>query len=62
MSKKNIDDIRQDLIDQLSKVSGLTEKEAKKELLQQLEHKLQKEIAQRLKQAEESIKLYRLCC
>ena len=57
MSKKNIDDLRQDLVDQLAKVSGLTEKEAKKELLQQLEHKLQKEVAQRLKQAEESIKL-----
>ncbi len=56
MSTKTTDKTRDELIDKLSKVAKLTPDQAKKELLEQWEHKMAKEIATRIRAAEEEIK------
>ena len=54
---QELDQLRQDLIKKLSSVASLTQTEAKQQLLEQIEAQLKDEIAQRIKQAEEQIKL-----
>lgn len=50
-------DLREDYLKKLEKVSGLTAEEAKKQLLTEIERELSLEIAKRIRQAEEQIKL-----
>jgi ribonuclease Y len=52
-----LDLLRQDLIKKLSSVASITPSEAKIQLLEQIDQQLKDEIAQRIKQAEEQIKL-----
>lgn len=54
---KQIDDIREELIAKLEKVSGLTREEAKNELLNELQKELTSDMAKRIRNAEDRIKL-----
>lgn len=59
LKKQNeqLEQTRTELVQKLSKVASLTRSEAKEELLTQIEHQLKEEVAQKIKQAEESVKL-----
>ena len=52
-----IEQLREDLTKKLSSVASLTQTEAKQELLKQVDEQLKNEIAKRIRQAEEQIKL-----
>ncbi len=52
-----LDQLRQDLTKKLSSVASLTPSEAKQVLLEQIEAQLKEEIAKRIRQAEEQVKL-----
>lgn len=54
---KTTDDIREELIAKLEKVSNLTREEAKKELLDELQKELTSDMAKRIRNAEDRIKL-----
>lgn len=55
--KQQFEKVRQDLVAKLESVSSLTPDEAKKILLEQIEHDLASDIARRVKQTEEQVKL-----
>lgn len=54
---KTTDQVREELLAQLEKVSGITREEAKKELLDELQKDLTSEMAKRIRNAEDRIKL-----
>ncbi len=54
---KTIDDIREELLVKLEKASGLTREDAKREFMDELQKDLTAEIATRIRNAEERIKL-----
>ncbi len=54
---KTTDDIREELIAKLEKVSGLSREEAKNELLNELQKDLTADMAKRIRNAEDRIKL-----
>src|SRR3989344_2051834 len=55
--RSQLETLRQDLVNKLSQVSSMTTQEAHEELLKQVEKDLADEIAKRIKQAEEEVKL-----
>ena len=55
-AKEEVDQLRQQLLDQLEKVSGLTQKEARELLLAELEKTLSEDAAKLIKAAEEKAK------
>src|SRR3990167_10712656 len=54
---KNEEQLREELLSKLEKVSGLSKEEAKKMLLDEVQRELTAEIAKRVRNAEERIKL-----
>lgn len=54
---KTVDDIREELLSKLEKASGLSREDAKRELLDELQKSLTAEVAARIRNAEEKIKL-----
>lgn len=54
--KKQIEKTRDELIEKLSKVSGLSKDQAKKMMIEELQHKLKGDVAKQIKAAEEEIK------
>lgn len=57
MSDKNLQELQDELIRKLEKVSGMTKSEARKELIDQLRKELSGEVAKEIKEAEEKVKL-----
>jgi ribonuclease Y len=54
---KTADQIRQEYLEKLEKLSGLTKDEATKQLLEELQKDLTSEVAKRIRNAEERVKL-----
>ncbi len=54
---KTTDQLRDELLEKLEKISGLSKEEAKKELLEELQKDLTSDMAKRIRNAEERIKL-----
>ena len=56
MAKKTTDDVREELIKKLEKVSGLSQEQAEKMLLEEVSKGLTSQVARRIKNAEEKVK------